>query len=826
MDMTLVNNIDPWEKVFSEMQSGIPMPETNKKQEKPKEDPWSKVAKEENVPEESGIKSTFRWLMQPVQGFLATTPPGIAASFWQLLGNGEAFDPEEIERLKNISEREGVPFDEDKYLEAAETALKYVPSVSNIGREIEEKTGLPLEPKTRGQKALRFFTEATRFSPGRGSQLKSLKEPGTFRGMKTELPRPVLGAGVTGVKEVLEEMGVPFAEQLAFGILKQAPEGGPSLRIGTKKKTSGLTERRYEGISKPTEISGGKLKQINQKVENEFRNIASDIIEKSPIEETYTALKTDSGFKEAAREGLKKAKELSAEIPGTFKTQDLMKRLVDNVKTQKHKGITPSEFDAQHAKFIKQFIKDTKLKEMTTLQMVEQYRKNNSSLQELYEPGQSYAYNRAKREAVLDYNKAIAEMIDQSHPDTEFANLFKSTNEKWTKIMDAEAINKFVDSLFDGKIKFSEGKDFFDKQGMTVPFKRSLGEKGFKDFKQLTHDLLTKEQAHKMLKVAESQGYYDLAKTGLTYLVSPKAGAAKTIYDIGKFTARKAWEALLDKPKLAVTWDKGIKEFKKGNFAEAEKQFKILQGEIEEAPKTTPPFKEEAPIEVKGEKIEPKEMQSPEPKELEYKPKKENKEVKKPEQPIPKKSKPVKKKSEEAKVTKEHAYTKEDFPTVKEAKDYLEHLQKEELKRYNHLINKNIKPSSDKIYKNLERDIDNLEKLVKDLKLDSKKITEQVQKKMTDVKRQDISKEGLKQQKNYLINEITDALGNPPSTDKVTFDVPGDGIFKIHNNPNSLQKFLDAVNKKWPDKADKSGKPKQTYVKKLTAEELEEMRVK
>ncbi len=544
--------------------------------------------------EENALKSTFRALMQPVQGYLETTKPGIIGSFWELIGSGEALDPEEIEHIRSISEREGIPFDEEKYKQAAETALKYVPNIKNIAREIESKTDIPLEPKTRGQKALRFLTSATRLSPGKGSHLKSLKEPGTFRGMETTLPRPILGTGVTGVKEVLQEMGMPepVAELASFGVLKTSPKGAASLDIGSKKKPSGLTERRFENIKKPTKISSSKINQINEKVENEFRNIASDIIEKSPIKETYNALKKDTGFKEATIEGFEKVNELASEIPGSFKTQDLMKKIVDNVKTQKHKGITPSEFYNQHEKFIKQFMKDTRLKEMNTSQIVEQYRKNNAALKEVYEPGQSFAYNRAKREALLDYNKAIADFIQESHPNSEFSNLFKSTNERWTKIMDAEAIDKFMDSLFDGKIRFEKGRQFLDKQGMTVPFKRALGNEGFKQFEQLTKDLMTKEQAHKMMKVAEKQGYKDLATNAIGYIIHPKLGIGKSAYDIGKFISKKAWEALIDKPQLAVTWDKGIKEFKKGNFKEAEKSFNILTRDIEKQNEFNTPFLE------------------------------------------------------------------------------------------------------------------------------------------------------------------------------------------------------------------------------------------
>jgi hypothetical protein len=80
-------------------------------------------------------------------------------------------------------------------------------------------------------------------------------------------------------------------------------------------------------------------------------------------------------------------------------------------------------------------------------------------------------------------------------------------------------------------------------------------------------------------------------------------------------------------------------------------------------------------------------------------------------------------------------------------------------------------------------------------------ITPQTENKIEGVKRQDISKEGLKEQKQHLLNEIDNAIAKPNAEEStVTFDVPGDGVFNIHNNPEALQKFKTAVEKNWPDK--------------------------
>ncbi len=541
--------------------------------------PFQLLAQEET--QEPVPKSALRTALQVPQGILSTTPPGIAAGLWSLLSSGEIYDPEEIDRLKEISKREGVPFDEEAYLEAGRQALGTIPTVSNIAGAIESKTGVPLEPKTRLQKGTRFLTEATRLAPS-GT---------TFRGLDTTLPKPVLGAGVTATKELLQEAGLPesISELASFGILKQTPKGGGEISVGAKKKPSGLTEQRFEKTKKPIEVSPKTIKNIDKKLELEFKDLTDKIVKESPIKETYENLKSDVKFKKNSSEAFEKVTQLAESYPNKFKSELLKDNLSNLAISKKGKGITPTEFDKKYESFIEDFIKDTKKSEFNTSDLVTQYRKNNKSLGQAYEPGQSFAHNNAKREALIDYNKAIAEIIETQHPNSEFSKLFKETNKRWADISDAEAIDKFIDKLFKGEIQYQKGRQFFDKQGMSVPFKRAMGNEGFAKFETLMSDLMTTEQARKLISQAKEKGFTELASTGLSYLIHPSIAGYKIGYDLTKGLYKKSFEALLDKPQLAVTWDRGVNAMKKGNFKAAEQEFLKLQTQIN-------PKKEEAKL--------------------------------------------------------------------------------------------------------------------------------------------------------------------------------------------------------------------------------------
>lgn len=551
---------------LKKVEKSFQQPQTNKvssseiKEKKLQPLSLKKIQKEPSFTGNEGYDSAIRTGLQIPQGLAEVSAPGLIASAWQLLGQGEVLDPEEIEHIKAISEREGVHFDEEKYMEAAESALKYIPTVSNVAREIEERTGLPLEAKTGLQKGTRLASSLGKITSGTIGQ----KAIGTTAGLSTKA-----GLEQAGVPEFLAELG-------GFGGAGLAGSKAPKIDISKSKKPSGLVTRQFEKLQKPAEVSGKKIKQINEKLESDFRDIASDIIEKSPINETHSELKNDAGFKLAAEEAFEKVDKLAESITEKVSLEDIKKDLIKRGAEEKKLGITELEFDKEYNKNIKQFVKDTKGKDASLSEIIKQYRKNNEAYGKSWESGKSTDYNVAKREALLDYNRTIANIIEKKFPDSEFSNLFKSSNEQWKKIMDAEAIDAYVNDIFNGKINYKKSGEFFNKKQKQI-FKRALGEEGYKNFEQLNKDFMSTEKAYKMMRVAEEKGYADLAKTGISYLIHPKLAMTKAGFGMAKSAYKTLWESILDKPQLAVTWDKGIKAFQKGDFSTAQKQFNKME---------------------------------------------------------------------------------------------------------------------------------------------------------------------------------------------------------------------------------------------------------
>lgn len=508
--------------------------------------------------EESWGKSVLRSLLQIPSGIgqAMTYPLDIISA----VGTGESFDPEEIEHLEKISKREGIPFDKEKYMQAIKGASEAFPTQSNIEKLVEEKTGIPLEAKTNFQKGIKLASTAGKLSPGSLTQkgVAAVTAPSVSTGLKE-----------IGVPETLSDIGGLVAAGGASAIT-------PAATIEKVTKPSGMTTKRFEGLTKPVKVSEARHTKISESIEKDFRGIADKLLEEAPVGKTASAMKEDSAFKSKIGELFQDVEKLSEDIPNKFSTNLIKKQIADKRNAKKSPGFTEGEFEQAYKKNMSKFLKDTPAKQITSKDLVAQYRANNKALGELYEPSKSPGFNRAKKEALLDYNKIIADTIESGFPDSEFSKLFKFSNKKWSEIKDVEAINAFMDDLFKGKVRYEKGEKFFKKHNLETTFKRALGEENFPKFKTLMNDLMSTKEAYSLIKKAQDKGMGDWTKNGIAYLVNPKIMAGKVGLDV----ARKSYKALLDKPKLTIVWSDAIKDAKKGNFSAAQAKFELLNKEI------------------------------------------------------------------------------------------------------------------------------------------------------------------------------------------------------------------------------------------------------
>lgn len=737
----MVRGESPFRKMAVENgETGSPFEQKSSRESK---SPFQQKSESEPFQESTG-KSFLRSALQIPLGLAQATIPGIIGNVWNLLAQGEMLDPEELDHLEMIAKREGFPFDREEYTKLAHKVSQTIPTPSNIASEVESRTGLPITPKTTLQKAIQLGSSAAGFTPG------SLSQKATSAAIA---PSVSTGLQATGVPE-------PFAELAGLAAVGSVGTKASPINaaISPKQKPSGLVERRFEALEKPREVSQKKFGQINEKLEADFKKISQDIIEKSPIEKTYKEVGEKPSLRSQFHKQFEKVEDLAEKIETPIESKVLKDNITKNLEEKKGFGYSPSEYDKDFNNFMNEFIENIGEEKLSAANGVKQYRKNNKSLTEYYDPGRSKAYNEAKKDALLEYNRAIANTFEESFPNSEFSNFFKETNKKYSEIMDVEAINKFINKATSEKINYKELEKFFENKNIERPFKRALGEKGFSDFKQLMEDMLSTKKPMQMLQVAKKKGKDDLVKSVTTYLISPKLGTARTTFKLGQSAFKKVMNTLLDKPQLVLNWKKGVENLSKGNFKEAEKEFKILDQEVKskqdalkkfnekliqnrQLQKPSKASKEELKQEVKPIQERKSEAVQNKKKDIEDRISRADERIKKADELLKKNpenmnAKTLKKESEkllsngkkmlndlekegsalikskeyEARSSKQKIkhktepkkiitekdweYTKEDFPTKKEAQKYLDHL-KNQLKKTpehrKHLTEKNIR---------------------------------------------------------------------------------------------------------------------------------------
>jgi len=507
--------------------------------------------------QEPWYKSFLRWGYQ--------IPSGIAKAFTfpadiiQMMGVSEAMDPDNLDLLREIHLREGIPFDEEAYLSGVSQAAETFPTQSNVERMVEESTGAPLVPRTKGQKLLNLASTAGTFAPSTLTQRAAAA---------VTAPTVSAGAQALGVPE-------PIADVAGLGVSGLAAAVTPGASIAKATGESVLPIRRFEKTTKPIKVSEGRLGKINEKLEGDFRGIAEDIFKKSEVAETYNSLKSDPAFERLAGEQFQKVQDLASQMEGRVPSKSLKSKLADKGSKKVGKGISPSEYQANYQRNMKKFVRDIEKADVSASQLVEQYRTNNAELRGHFEPGKSRSFNKAKKDALLDYNNSIADIIEKDYPDSGFSDLFKESNKTWSEIKGVELMEGFIDDFVSGKVDFKKGDKFYRKEFQDA-FKNSLGKEAFKDFDTLVGDLMGKQQSLSLLKTSNVSASGDLAKTFGYYLLNPKLAAARH----GFKKVNSIYQTLLDKPQLSIRWDKGIKEFKKGNVDSAEKIFTGLDKEI------------------------------------------------------------------------------------------------------------------------------------------------------------------------------------------------------------------------------------------------------
>lgn len=534
--------------------------------------PTEKSSEGEN---ENWLKKTLRTIYAPVSGALNATAYGITTGLWDLLGTAESLnaleeleEPGRIEELKRLfpsapwENYKGI--DREQYLANLEEARGTLPTVSNIEKFVESQTGLPLEALTDYQRYLKTAGSAGKLSPG-GSLGK-------------------VGSGVAAgtAQAGLEEVGVPkgLAEPLAL----LGSQVAPRATTVPLTKPSGAPIRRFENLTKETQVTPTQASKIRSSIEEDVRNPIENLIKRES--KTARALEEDPQFSQKIDDLFEDVNKLVEDLPqDTLTTGQVQNSIRKRVGSRESKGITSTEAERGYFKELERIQKElTKPDRATTnKQLLEQYRQNNKELGKIYESSKSVAANEGKRDAILDYNRAIADIWEKRYPDSEFNKLFNWTNKRYSEMADLEVIDKYLGKTFGEKTNYKEARKAIHDPKVKKAFTRTLGEEGYKEVKQIVDEFLPTEKYMKLIKEAELFGIKDTVRLATKWFTFKPWGVYQGVKSASKGVQHIKGNMLSSKD-FRLKWENALKDFKDRKFRSAF----LLAKELDEASKEKP----------------------------------------------------------------------------------------------------------------------------------------------------------------------------------------------------------------------------------------------
>ncbi|MBE3085560.1 MAG: hypothetical protein IMZ64_05010, partial [Bacteroidetes bacterium] len=368
--------------------------------------------------------------------------------------------------------------------------------------EIREMTQRP-EPTTR---AGRY---AARTGSAAGGAVAFGASPAVIAGSMT--------GGVAG--QTAREVGAPEWVATPIDIATSIYAGGkPTLKSKAVVKPSGLPVRKFQKITKQTKVTPEIRQKIVEGAVEDLNQAAYKIMEGN---KTFRGMKQLPDFEKRLNSAFADVREIASEIEEPIAASVIEKNL-PKVSKEPAKGYAKSEYEKIYDSYLNKqreripllerkkmtpelrdemrsvntelknakqnyeigkgkftpeletaFKKRIKVlekkkadlpyqeKKIPVTKILEQYRKNNGEVSDVFNMTKPKAYNRAKRDALLEHNRAIGKTFEQKLPDDPLTHLFKLTNSIHHDMRNIQEIESFLEKIGESGINFKAAQNYY-----------------------------------------------------------------------------------------------------------------------------------------------------------------------------------------------------------------------------------------------------------------------------------------------------------------------------------------------------------------------------
>jgi hypothetical protein len=361
------------------------------------------------------------------------------------------------------------------------------------------------------------------------------QEPQTPLGRITKPAAQGLGAGALTLNPsaAIISAGGGLAKGLAQEVLGVSEETGDIVDLATTLsagslaalkrvlKPSGLTERYFESGKKTLNMPKSQYESLISNIEKESKDIIEKTLSKNP---NYVSLSENPGkYLMDLDKDLDKVTNLAGVIPGEFKAEDVVKAIKKRSSSRKYTPIADSSEDKAYKNKIKEVLGDINPSEKLPFDsLLKKYRANNKDAAGMFSSASTGSELTGKRDALLDINRALSDVMEQKAKGSQYNKLFKLTNKRFSDQANIQQINDFVSDIFPGdKINYRKVHDYFDKGAVQRrALRSSFGKDAEAGFSRLMKDLLEQERGMRKIKPKTAESL--LTVNGAYQALKPK----------------------------------------------------------------------------------------------------------------------------------------------------------------------------------------------------------------------------------------------------------------------------------------------------------------
>lgn len=480
----------------------------------------------------------------------------------------------DIDDLERAFQKEGKPFDRDKYIQGVFEAAQFIPTQESLEKAYEQRTGESLEPKTPAGKRIKQVSEIAFFTRG-------------------DFSKKAAGAGLGGgATQILEDVGVPEGiAEFTGDVVGLSPSAFEKVPRQLSKEAASYEQTAQKHALPFLELMAqenapvvrGKLFEATERTLKDQFNLSSENAIKEIVKNELPLKRLQErgvNLDALGQHAYDQTRKLAQMKPQPLKTGQIVKNI--DAEIARIKSLAPSPSDAQKAaiKLLEDERDVLKVANPTPEQLINQHMNYNADMKNIYKkPEFSGKEEQIRKTYEFLKNQLVDTMEKQGSAPT--ANAFKAANKIYHEKSKLDQTESLIRKAFDkGYNPKKLDKLLNSKQGNFL--KRNMSSSAIKDLKEIAdYGKMADEKMARFLELSSPSVRNEVKVWGelAPLLLAPITHGSSLIGLIPAIRSRILGKLLI-RPATREAYKLTLKHTSEGSFNMLKKDFLKLENLI------------------------------------------------------------------------------------------------------------------------------------------------------------------------------------------------------------------------------------------------------